>query len=102
MKESEVKKNLTQQRSSPDNTTGIKLADAHATKNQMSVDKSRSSSRKAKEDAASVAISLEKGERRARVEAELAMEVGKASWLAGPVRWLTALASSEQRYWRRC
>lgn len=65
VKESEVK-NLKQQRSAPDNTTGIKPADAHATKNQMSVDKSRSSSRKAKEDAASVAISLEKGERRAK------------------------------------
>jgi len=41
----------------------------------LSVDKSRSSSRKAKEDAASVAISLEKGER-GELEAELAMEVG--------------------------
>lgn len=87
VKESKVKKNLTQQSSSPNNATGFKPADAHATKNQMSVDKSKSSSRKAKEDAASVAISLEKGERRARGR------VGDGGWKGAVVGWPGPLAN---------
>ncbi|RFU73282.1 hypothetical protein TARUN_8974 [Trichoderma arundinaceum] len=99
---------LARRGSSLDNAMGVKLAGADAAKSQLSVDNARASAGEHKKmllralrSGIQVKSRGEGGRRRAR-EQSWRWRLEAASWLAGLVRWLAALAASEQRYWRRC